>query len=264
MKIRVYRVIIGLIVVLVGIGLIIKPREYIVNNSIANVSISIGNLLIENKSLDRDLAIILERGNYKNTYIIDKDSKEKIAIPYSNGKYKVTTVLLDGNKISDKYEQEVNMQYMKYADVMESLIGIRLRKYYYTNYDNRLIGIVDKVNITDLEFTDKVYEYIMNNIKYDTDLSKEITLNNIVKYRPNIDNILESKKGICLDYASLMASILMTNGVKAEVKIGFNSNNQYHAWVSVYINKEWLDYDPTLGIKYNDNDMKKYKVQGIY
>lgn len=46
--------------------------------------------------------------------------------------------------------------------------------------------------------------------------------------------VLEEKKGICWDYASLMASMLRSQGVPVKVVVGYTSRGEYHAWINVW------------------------------
>lgn len=53
-----------------------------------------------------------------------------------------------------------------------------------------------------------VYDYVVNNFSYDYDKAKTVKSG----YVPNPDSILSSKKGICLDYASVMVSMIKEPG----------------------------------------------------
>ena len=56
-----------------------------------------------------------------------------------------------------------------------------------------------------------------------------------------MDATLESKKGICFDYAALTAAMLRSRDIPCKLQIGY-SGTVKHAWVSVYIrSKGWVD-----------------------
>ena len=95
---------------------------------------------------------------------------------------------------------------------------------------------------SDAQKVSKIYSYIVNNISYDYDKMKNLPSG----YLPNPDSTLSSRKGICFDYAALMAAMLRSQGVACKLVIG-NADGQYHAWNMVYVNGGWQLYDPTFG-----------------
>ena len=91
------------------------------------------------------------------------------------------------------------------------------------------------------EKVDAIYRYITENVKYDY-----AKVNNVQPgYLPNVDDTLASKKGICFDYAALMAAMCRSQGIPAKLVIGTASVG-YHAWNEVYLDK-WVRYDATFG-----------------
>ena len=102
---------------------------------------------------------------------------------------------------------------------------------------------------------------MIRNISYDNDKAE----NTPTDYVPDIDTILEEKKGICFDYASLMAALL---------EVGY-SGEAYHAWISVYLTesgwvdniiefdgKDWVLMDPTLAANNSSKAVAKYIGDG--
>ena len=93
-------------------------------------------------------------------------------------------------------------------------------------------------------------------------------------YLPDVDVILQEKKGICFDYAALMATMLRSQNIPAKMEIGYANMEEgavYHAWLSVYIKdigwiddliefdgKNWSMMDPTL-ISDSNNSKKMRK-----
>ena len=54
-------------------------------------------------------------------------------------------------------------------------------------------------------------------------------------------NFLTTKKGICFDYASLMAGMLRSQGVPCKLVVGY-AGTAYHAWISVWSAETgWVD-----------------------
>lgn len=64
-------------------------------------------------------------------------------------------------------------------------------------------------------------------------------------YLPDLDAVLAAKRGICFDYAALMAAMLRSQGIPCKLLVG-DAGAVYHAWVSVYLPETgWKRYDPT-------------------
>ncbi len=85
-----------------------------------------------------------------------------------------------------------------------------------------------------VERIDAIYQWVAANISYDRDLAASIVSGSVSSYVPNPDATLASRKGICFDYAALMAAMLRSQGIPARLVIGQTSIG-YHAWNEAYI-----------------------------
>ena len=123
---------------------------------------------------------------------------------------------------------------------------------------------------SDLDYVEQVYKYVIKHIKYDNAKAANVSTD----YVPNIDETLDSGKGICFDYASLMSSMLRSQGVPTKLVVGY-SGTAYHAWISVWLEetgwvdniiefdgKEWSLMDPTLASNNSSKSVKKYIGDG--
>ena len=64
--------------------------------------------------------------------------------------------------------------------------------------------------------------------------------------------MLAQKKGICFDYAALMAGMLRSQGVPCKLVVGY-AGKAYHAWINVYSEETgWVN-----GAIYFDGDSWK-------
>ncbi len=130
-------------------------------------------------------------------------------------------------------------------------------------------GLSDQSS-SDLDYVEQVYNYVIKNISYDEELAANVKTN----YLPNIDNTMKTKKGICFDYASLMAAMLRSQGVPTKLVVGY-SGDAYHAWISVYLKeigwvddiiefngKSWSLMDPTLAANNSSKSVAKYIGDG--
>ena len=84
----------------------------------------------------------------------------------------------------------------------------------------------------------KVYEYVVKNLTYDKAKAENVKSG----YLPVLDDVLAAKKGICFDYAALMSGMLRSQGVPCKLVTGYVSTGGYHAWISVWTEKDgWID-----------------------
>lgn len=82
-----------------------------------------------------------------------------------------------------------------------------------------------------------VYNYVVKNFTYDTALANSVQSG----YLPNVDLVLEQKKGICFDYAAVMTAMLRSQNIPTKLVVGY-TGSLYHAWVNVYIEGQgWVD-----------------------
>lgn len=108
----------------------------------------------------------------------------------------------------------------------------------------------------------RVYDYVVGNLSYDQEKAETVESG----YLPDIDETLASGKGICFDYAALMAAMLRSQGVPVKLVVGF-TGEVYHAWLSVYSEtdgwiegkiffngREWKLMDPTFASTGNSSD----------
>jgi len=82
---------------------------------------------------------------------------------------------------------------------------------------------------TDLDKIKAVYEYVVTNFIYDYDKANSVKSG----YIPEVDKILEAKKGICFDYAAVMCAMLRSQSVPSKLVIGY-AGTVYHAWINAY------------------------------
>lgn len=99
-----------------------------------------------------------------------------------------------------------------------------------------------------LEQVQAIYEFVVDYLTYD----KEKAANVKSGYLPVLDTVLAQKKGICFDYAALMAGMLRSQGVPCKLVVGY-AGKAYHAWINVYSEETgWVN-----GAIYFDGDSWK-------
>lgn len=113
----------------------------------------------------------------------------------------------------------------------------------YVNFteDSKAVKLAEtlaKKATDDLEVLQNIFQYVTENITYDYAKAENVAYG----YLPDIDETLESKTGICFDYAALMCAMLRCRGIPAKLDIGYTNNGIYHAWISTYLkDKGWVD-----------------------
>lgn len=122
----------------------------------------------------------------------------------------------------------------------------------------------------DLDYVEQIYHYVTENIKYDDKLAETVESG----YLPDIDTTMDTKKGICFDYASLMAAMLRSQGIPTKLVVGY-SGDAYHAWISVHLEEigwvddiiefdgaDWVLMDPTLAANNSSKAVEEYIGDG--
>lgn len=146
---------------------------------------------------------------------------------------------------------------------------------YYVNFDEKseAVAIGEQLAQTctcDLEVIAAVYDYVIENISYDHEEAETVAPN----YVPDVDEILETKKGICFDYASLMAAILRSQRIPTRLEVGY-AGDAYHAWVTTYVQDigwingiiqfdgtDWTLMDPTFAANADAKTLESFIGDG--
>lgn len=123
---------------------------------------------------------------------------------------------------------------------------------------------------SDLDVVTNVYNYIIENITYDYDKASSVPSG----YIPNVDRVLASGTGICLDYAAVMTSMLRSQRIPTRLEVGY-AGDAYHAWISTYISDigwvngivefdghSWELMDPTFAASSSEASLKEFIGEG--
>ena len=153
----------------------------------------------------------------------------------------------DGNYTVDVFEHIKDNQY---ATAVHQTIAVALADEFlpflypnqFCNYneDSKVVNLSDEVvgEIQDtLEKVAAIYNYTVENLSYDYEKAGSVQSG----YLPDNDSTIDSKTGICFDYASLMVAMLRLQEIPAKLVIGYTMDI-YHAWVNVYtVEQGWVD-----------------------
>ena len=143
-----------------------------------------------------------------------------------------------------------NVTDSRYATVLSVSVQVEMENEFapflhanqYVNYDEAPNTVVKAAELTagyedPLEKVAVIYNYVIGNVTYDKELAATVKSG----YLPQLDQVLESKRGICFDYAALMTGMLRSQGVPTKLVVGY-AGQSYHAWISVWTEEAgWVD-----------------------
>ena len=172
------------------------------------------------------------------TYYLRTDGNYDV-FPLSdgNGTYKIIVCKnVSGTKYSQVIAASVDAQ-------LSDSFAPFLRPNQYVNYSENSEAVKKAQELVkDAQDTlgkvQAVYSWVVTNMSYDTEKAKTVQGG----YLPVVDKVMQEKKGICFDYASLMAAMLRSQGVPIKLVVGYTSKGEYHAWINVCSEERgWMD-----------------------
>lgn len=160
-----------------------------------------------------------------------------------NGEYTIRVLQIGTNG------QGFDMNTLNLSVNMDNINNPFLYANLYVNYNRSSVAVnksyelcFDGDSVSDI--VNKIYNFVSDNISYDYTKAGQITSGSLKNYIPYPDNTLATGKGICSDYASLMAAMLRTQGIPCKMVYGYiNGGGTYHAWNQIYYDGAWHLYD---------------------
>lgn len=172
------------------------------------------------------------------TYSYFLEPGEQAVIPFTSG---------DGDYCITCYQQAGGSQYA--ALYMETIPVTLENEFWPFLYPNQYVNFsaeseASKLALSmadeeasDLDILNSVYDYVTSHIVYDEEKAATVEAG----YLPDVDETLETGKGICFDYAALMTAMLRSCNIPCKLQIGYSSDIK-HAWIDVYMqDKGWVD-----------------------
>jgi transglutaminase/protease-like cytokinesis protein 3 len=213
--------------------------------------------------------LMIAKNGVQYTYNLTADrSGDQFPLQLGNGEYNVS--LLEnagGNKYKVVKKETVKLQLKdEKAVFLNSVQNVT-----WTSSDNAIKKAKELTanKKTDTEKAKAIYDYIISNIQYDTQLAAKASTD----YLPDIDRTLKLKKDICYGYASLYAAMLRSVDIPTKLLMGNTTYvDVYHAWNEVYLDGKWVTIDTTVdaGLKKANKkyeftkDAAKYKANKLY
>lgn len=203
------------------------------------------------------------------TYDLQDNGYEAFPLSVGNGTYTVGIYEnVDGSQYATIFSQDITVN-------MSMPTGAFLYPNQYVKFDSNS-QIVSKAQELvapahdDLEAIHYIYNYIIENFTYDYDKAENVQSG----YIPDVDEILNSKTGICLDYAAVMAGMLRSQQIPTKLEVGY-AGQAYHAWISTYVNNigwingiiqfdgvNWSLMDPTFAANAGEKELRSFIGEG--
>ena len=188
------------------------------------------------QSTDRRLKVLVKGPTTQYQYNIT--AQQWIAMPLSDGSGQYTIGI---------YE---NVRDSSYSTVLSETIQVNLKDdfapFLRSNQYVNIVGAPRTVLLAreicsgvsnPLEKVGRIYDWVITNISYDYAKANNVQTG----YLPILDSILETKTGICFDYAALMTGMLRAEGIPCKLVIGY-AGSAYHAWIDVYTEENgWVN-----------------------
>ena len=194
-------------------------------------------------------AKLLQEDNARVKIRVEKDGKQYHHDLFVEGEW-TTFPLQMGNGI---YQIVIlkNIEGSKYARVAQKEVNVQIdNEFLPFLYPNQVVNyhkdskVVDlsfeltKDNKTDLERVKTLFDYVVDHLNYDDSKAKNVS---DVYVLPDLDLAISEGKGICFDYASLLAALCRVQKIPARVITG-ETEIEYHAWVEIYLEgKGWIN-----------------------
>ena len=218
------------------------PQEKIIENSYAVIdysNIDEGYICAKLKNNKNKIKLQIIKEDIEYNY--DIMTQDYIGYPIQSGSGSYTIRILK------------NIQFNEYALVDSQNIEVNIDDerlpYLYPNIIvnyNANSKVIDQsfqlcAGLTnDLERIEKCYQWVIDTLEYDDTKIVEANQKYLI---PNLDEIIETKKGICFDYAALLCALLRLQHIPTRVICG-NTDIEYHAWIEVYLEGEgWVNPD---------------------
>lgn len=213
--------------------------------------------------------IMIGPDNVKYTYDLHGDGYEVFPISSGSGNYQVG---IYENVSGTNYS---TCLFSEFSVSLDNEFGPFLYPNQYVSFDADSMTVAKGAELaksanTDLDVIINVYNFIISSITYDEAKAADPPTG----YTTKVDTILSSGKGICLDYAAVMAAMLRSQQIPTRLEVGY-AKDAYHAWISVYTKdtgwlnglieftgSTWTLVDPTFGANSTEKALKKFIGDG--
>lgn len=191
------------------------------------------------QDINSRVKVQIQKNDSENKYlydIVEKDKEQVFPFTEGNGAYKIKIYKqTDNGKYAVQTTKELNITLMN-----EFAPFLNPSQYINYNDETKCVVLANEITSeyeTEIEKVAVIFNYVVNNFKYDYDLAKNVQSG----YIPDLDKVFDTKTGICFDYSATMAAMLRSQGIPCKMIFGY-TGEMYHAWVNIYIKDiGWID-----------------------
>lgn len=207
-------------------------RTYSGNGTVIDVSnAGCGYVMVRHSGASGRLKVQIQKDGRKYNYDLNRSGRyEAFPLQMGSGTYTVKTLEnAGGNRYAVLYKRSFSVE-------LSSSHSPFLYPNQYVNYNHSSAAVRKSFDLclnahSDLDKLKSIYNYLTSNIRYDYGKASSVSSG----YIPNVDRVFYGKKGICFDYAALMAAMLRAQNVPCKLVIGSASGAPNHAWNEVYL-----------------------------
>lgn len=208
-------------------------KVYQKNGSSIDVSnASQGYVMVKQTGVSKRLKVQIVKDDKKYNYDLNNNGTyEAFPLQMGEGSYKIRIMQnKEGNTYFELYSATIDVKF-------DQVNAPFLCPSQYVNYNSNSAAVKKAFDLcvnakTDVEKLTAIYSWIISNVKYDTQKAATVQTG----YLPNVDDTLNTKKGICFDYAALMAAMLRSQGIPTKLICGtVSAADLNHAWNEVYL-----------------------------
>jgi transglutaminase-like putative cysteine protease len=232
-----------------------QPGAAIVSDDKATLDFSNaaeGYICAKNNLGDAKIKVLVDVAEARYQYTIEPGTPF-VTIPLSQG---------NGSYVVGVWEHVIDNEYSAiFSQTIDVVLSDALRPFLYPSQfvsfsagdeATALSQQLAEGSVTDVDALNGIYNWVCKNVVYDTQKATTVASG----YLPNNSNTINSKQGICFDYAVLTASMLRAQRVPCKLVVGY-AGQAYHAWINVYSietgkvlsytfnGNEWVEMDPT-------------------
>lgn len=218
-------------------------------------------------NFNKPIKITIEKDNVRYVYTVKDNKSNYVPLQMGSGSYKVSLMEnIDGVKYRALSVEIISVEKIHPTNIYTYPTLI-------TNYSSSMKSITGYGKIIENLATDNkistVYKDVIANYRYDDAKISGLSSD----YVPMIDDMYTTKKGICYDYASLMAGVLRSQKIPTKLMMGYAPEiKEYHAWNEIYIDGKWNVVDTTYDAAMTQagysvsfaKDASKFKVLKFY
>jgi transglutaminase-like putative cysteine protease len=231
------------------IGIVLTLAMILLNSSVGEAAASItidsetapqGIVKVAAPAGKAKTKVLVEKGNQKYYYDL-KDREDIFPLQLGSGEYRVAVL----EQTTGNNYRVIKRETFR-AELLEEK-QVYLQASQPVKWNSNQAGIKLAQDLTENLKTDRekikvIYDYLVKNMKYDSDKINRLE----VDYLPDIDLVLQEKKGICYDYAVLFAAMARSCGIPTKLVKGYKDDiTAYHAWNEVYLDGGWRIIDTT-------------------